>query len=359
MADQRVLGGPEVIGLDWGTSSCRAYLLGNEGAVLARSQGPVDIKPASPGRGGDPAAFDQAFEQFCGGWLDTWPGVPVIACGMVGSRRGWVEAPYRELPADLADPALSVARVHTRRGAELNVIPGLIDLRGLRGVIRGEETQLAGLLDADLGDGEKDVVLPGTHSKWVRLNGSVVTGFTTYLTGEVYGLLSRQSILADLVHPVTRPRWAAFDRGVDVAAEALTTGTGLLGVLFSARTLPLTGAMAETDVADYLSGLVIGTELASARASWIRGDGRPLWSLADAELSARYRRAALRLGWQAVHVLEDAAARGLWRTARAIGLISGRPQRTHPLPAEHTHEDFPAHHLRCPASLALPEDRDR
>ena len=322
MADQRGPSEPEIIGLDWGTSSCRAYLMGHEGVVLARSHGPVDIRPVSPGRGGDPAAFDQAFEQFCGGWLDTWPGLPVIACGMVGSRRGWVEAPYRELPADLVDPALSLARVRTRRGAELNVIPGLVDLRGLRGVIRGEETQLVGLLgeDTGLGSGEGDVVLPGTHSKWVRLKGSVVTDFTTYMTGELYALLSRQSILADLIHPVTRPQWAAFDRGVDVAAEAVTTGTGLLGVLFSARALPLTGAMLETDVADYLSGLVIGSELAGARASWLRGAGGQLWSLADPELSARYRRAALRLGWQTVHVLEDAAARGLWRTARAIGL---------------------------------------
>jgi 2-dehydro-3-deoxygalactonokinase len=321
MADQRALGEPDVIGLDWGTSSCRAYLLGDTGVILARRQGPVDFGPVSPGRGGDPAAFDRAFEAFCGSWLDTWPGLPVIACGMVGSRRGWVEAPYRELPADLMDPALPCARVRTRRGAELNVIPGLIDTSGLRGVMRGEETQLVGLLGAGLSAGEEDVVLPGTHSKWVRLEGTVVTRFTTYLTGELYALLSRHSILADLIRPAARPQWAAFDRGVDTAAEAVSTRTGLLGVLFSARALPLTGAMAETDVAAYLSGLVIGEELASARAAWVRGAGRHLWSLADQDLSARYSRAALRLGWQTVHVIEDAAARGLWGTAQATGLI--------------------------------------
>jgi 2-dehydro-3-deoxygalactonokinase len=324
MANHRALSEPDVLGLDWGTSFCRAYLLGDEGVILARNQGPAGLRSATPGPGGGPAAFDQVFEQLCGGWLDAWPGVPVIACGMVGSRRGWVEAPYRELPADLVDPALSCARVRTRRGAELNVIPGLIDLHGLRGVIRGEETQLAGLLGAGPGTGDADVVLPGTHSKWVRLDGSVVTGFTTYMTGELYALLSRHSILADLIQPATEPQWAAFDRGVDVAAEAVSASTGLLGVLFSARTLPLTGAMAETDVADYLSGLVIGTELASARASWVRGAGSGLWSIGDTGLSVRYRRAALRLGWQSVHVLEDAAARGLWRTARAMGLIRGR-----------------------------------
>ncbi len=171
-------------------------------------------------------------------------------------------------------------------------------------------------------------MLPGTHSKWVRLQGSVVTGFTTFMTGEMYALLTRHSILADLIRPVERPRWAAYDRGVDVAAAAVAAGTSLLDVLFSARTLPLTGAMAKTDVSDYLSGLLIGTELASARASWIRGAGSQLWSVADSGLSARYRRAALRLGWQAVHAVEHAAALGLWRTAGAVGLIGGRQRRT-------------------------------
>jgi 2-dehydro-3-deoxygalactonokinase len=334
MADHRALSEPDVIGLDWGTSSCRAYLLGGQGVILADARGPAGLIPVSAGRPGNPSAFDQSFEELCGTWLDAWPELPVIACGMVGSRHGWIEAPYREVPADLAAPALACARVRTRRGAEVNVIPGLMDPRGLRGVMRGEETQLLGLLGDGLGDGEHDVVLPGTHSKWVRLRGSVVTGFTTFVTGELYGLLTRYSILADLIRPAAQPQWAAFDFGVDIAAEAVVTGAGLLSVLFSARTLPLTGAMAETDVADYLSGLVIGTELASVRTAWAHGSGGQIWNLADSGLSVRYRRAALRLGWHTVHAVEHAAARGLWRTARAIGLIGTSPRR--PVPEEST-----------------------
>jgi 2-dehydro-3-deoxygalactonokinase len=335
MAGCNALTEPDLVGLDWGTSSCRAYLLGREGVILADARAPSGLMAVNAGHPGDPAAFDHVFEELCGGWLNLWPDLPAIACGMAGSRQGWVEAPYRVLPADLADPALACARVRSRRGTEVHVIPGLADPQGLRGVMRGEETQLLG---ANLGEGDHEVVLPGTHSKWARLQGNVVTAFTTFMTGELYALLARHSILATLMRPAPQPRWAAFDRGVDVAAEAVA-GTGLLGVLFSARTLPLTGAMDETDIADYLSGLVIGTELASARRSWVLGPADQLCSVADPELSARYARAAMRLGWHAVHAVENAAARGLWRTAHAIGLVDAPLRKTSP--GSHDHGAHP------------------
>ena len=310
---------PRLIGLDWGTSSCRAYLLGgppqDQGAVLAEAARPAALLSL----GGDPAAFNEVFEGVCGEWLDAWPDLPVIACGMVGSRQGWVEAPYRELPADLAAPGLPCARVRARRGVTVNVIPGLADLRGRRGLMRGEETQLlpAGL---DGGPEEKVVVLPGTHSKWARLHGTVVRGFATYLTGELFALLTRHSVLASLIRPAPEPSWQAFDLGVDAAVEA-AGGPGLLGVLFSARALPMTGAMAESDVADYLSGMIIGAELAGARASGDQEPGGELRVIGDSALAARYGRAALRLGWRRVRATEQAAARGLWLTAHATGLL--------------------------------------
>jgi 2-dehydro-3-deoxygalactonokinase len=311
---------PDLIGLDWGTSSCRAYLLGRNGLPLGETFAPLGVMPLDDGGPPDAAAFDRVFEELCGSWLDAWPHLPVIACGMVGSRQGWVETPYRAVPVDLADPDLACPRVRARRGTEIHVIPGLINPQGLGGVMRGEETQLLG---ADLDGQEHEVVLPGTHSKWARIKGTVVSGFTTFMTGEIYALLIRHSILATLSRPAPRPRWAAFDLGVDVAADAVAGG-GQLGVVFSARTLPLTGAIAESDVADYLSGLVIGTELASVRAGWLHSAPGQLWSFASPQLSARYSRAALRLGWRRVHTVEHAAARGLWRTARAIGLSAGR-----------------------------------
>jgi 2-dehydro-3-deoxygalactonokinase len=310
---------PGLIGLDWGTSTCRAYLLGTpfpaQGPVLSEASRAVDLMSL----GGNPAAFDQVFEELCGGWLDRWPGLPVIACGMVGSRQGWVEAPYRELPADLAAAGLPCAQVRARRGVTVSVIPGLVDLRGQRGVMRGEETQLLG---AGLTVGSQDdqvIVLPGTHSKWVRLHGTVVRGFSTYLTGELFALLSRHSILASLLRPAPEPSWAAFERGVGVAAEA-ATGPGLLGVLFSARALPLTGALAESEVADYLSGMIIGAELAGARATGGYAPDGQLRVIAEPGLAARYEHAAVRLGWRTVRAIDHTAPRGLWLTAQAIGL---------------------------------------
>lgn len=310
---------PGLVGLDWGTSSCRGYLLGapspGQGPVLDAASLAVDLMSL----GGAPAAFDAVFEQLCGRWLDRWPGLPVIACGMVGSRQGWVEAPYRELPADLEAPGLACARVRSRRGVTVNVIPGLVDLGGQRGVMRGEETQLLGAGLTAGGQDDQVIVLPGTHSKWARLRGTVVLGFTTYLTGELFALLTRHSTLASLLRPAAEPRWAAFDRGVDAAAEA-AAGPGLLGVLFSARALPLTGALAEPEVADYLSGLIIGAELAGARATGDRAPDGSLRVVAEPGLAARYQRAALRLGWRAVDTIEHTAPRGLWRAGEAAGL---------------------------------------
>lgn len=320
MPERDAPGEPDLIGLDWGTSSCRAYLVGGNGWPLAETSASLGVMSLDGDGRHDPVIFDRVFEELCGTWLDALPHLPVIACGMVGSRQGWVETPYRALPVDLADPDLVCARVRARRGTQIHVIPGLIDPQGLRGVMRGEETQLLG---ADLDGREHEVVLPGTHSKWARIEGTVVTGFTTFMTGEIYALLTRHSILAALSRPAPQPRWAAFDRGVDVAADAVG-GVGLLGVIFSARTLPLAGAMAESEVADYLSGLVIGTELASVRIGWLHSAPEQLWSIAGPQLSARYSRAALRLGWRQVHAVEHAAARGLWRTARAIGLSPAR-----------------------------------
>jgi 2-dehydro-3-deoxygalactonokinase len=200
-----------LIALDWGTSSLRAYRMDAKGVVLDTRHLPWGImRLPSPSTDGPmppsaAAGFEAAFEQACGDWLRADPGLPVIACGMVGSAQGWAQAPYLELPADPRDIGAQLATVDTHRGATLHIIPGLLQRQGLANVMRGEETQVVGIMDSkavesaagdsEAVEGDADaaddllVGLPGTHCKWVRVRGGRIVEFDTFMTGEVYAAL--------------------------------------------------------------------------------------------------------------------------------------------------------------------------
>lgn len=318
-----------LIALDWGTTSCRAYLLGDDGVILSERRqktGVMAVTAAADLAGTDHAdAFEEAFEVLCGEWLTTWPDLPVIACGMVGSNHGWVETPYRHLPADLAADGIVLTPVTTRRTV-VSIIPGLIEESGLPDVIRGEETQVLGALMGDqchggnAADG-RIVLLPGTHSKWVRVAGTSVTGFTTCMTGEFFSLLSTRSTLSlQSVRP-THTDWAAFARGLELSATPAGNG-GILATAFSARTLVMTGSLHPSQVEDYLSGLLIGSEIAGITRSWLGELPREILLCGEAGLNERYRRALLRFGLSVAHETITAAADGMWRTAIAAGLLT-------------------------------------
>ena len=172
--------------------------------------------------------FAAAFEGLCGRWLDEHGSLPVLACGMVGSSRaGWRRRTARSRSTSSRS---ATSRWRPAAGARSTVL-GIVKRHGLAGVIRGEETQVAAVLGS--ADGA-DLVLPGTHSKWVRTHGSVVTDFTTFMTGEVYGLLVGGSVLGALAERPAGTRWRAFDRGVRVAGGPVRWA-GLLSTAFSAR----------------------------------------------------------------------------------------------------------------------------
>jgi 2-dehydro-3-deoxygalactonokinase len=319
-----------LIAVDWGTTSCRAYLVSAAGDVLDTRSTAAGVSRATGTPGGEARTewFAAAFEGLCGRWLDEHGSLPVLACGMVGSSQGWVETPYRPLPVDLLEAGdLTVAS--SRRG-DVHIVPGIVKRHGLAGVIRGEETQVAAVLEAA---DRADLVLPGTHSKWVRTHGSVVTDFTTFMTGEVYGLLVGGSILGALAERPAAPRWEAFDRGVRVAGGP-DRWAGPLSTAFSARSLVLTGSLEPADVHDYLSGLMVGSELAAVRTGWLEQPARTLLCVGDAALAERYCRAARLLGWPGTETVSDAAPTGLWRTAVAAGLVPA-PQ---PAPAARLRE---------------------
>ena len=321
----------QLIALDWGTTSLRAYKLATGGVVLeqrALSSGIMQLPKTPRVINGRECAdgFELAFDEACGDWLDAQPDLLVIACGMVGSAQGWREAAYCETPANVANLGKSLQTVVSLRGAVVHIVPGVIQRSRLPNVMRGEETQVLGVLQNLPIEAGADLLigLPGSHSKWVDVVDGCITHFDTFMTGEVFAVLSEYSILGRTQQHSATFDALAFDRGVQVAQSA-DGELGVLSTLFSARTLGLTGELSPTAQADYLSGLMIGHELAAlASAQRRRRNNRNLPSIiliGNAQLCARYSRALDACGFANVTLAEQATERGLWQLALAAGLI--------------------------------------
>jgi 2-dehydro-3-deoxygalactonokinase len=294
---------PRLVALDWGTTSLRAYLLGADGVVLDRRAEPSGILNV-PERD-----FAAVYEAITSGWRARHPALPSIAAGMIGSAQGWVEAPYADVPADVGSVARAVSVVPD---AGLRIVPGVAQRGPAPDVMRGEETQLFGAMVEvpELAE-EAVVVLPGTHSKWARLAFGRIEGFTTYMTGELFAVLSRHSILGRLAEGTSAGavEGPAFVRGVRQARDA---GAGLASLVFSARSAVLVGDLPAADSLAYLSGLLIGDEV---RAGLATGQ-RPRALVGDPALGARYAAALGEFGVHDVAILGDTAASGLWEIAR-------------------------------------------
>lgn len=301
-----------LIALDWGTSSLRAYLLGEGGALIEERRQPWGLLHLPEG------GFAAALQGVAGDWLTALPTLPLIASGMVGSAQGWREAPYAGCPADAAALAAQLLRFEALPGVALHIVPG-VRLGGTRpDVMRGEETQVVGLLALQpVPAAHATLLMPGTHSKWVRVDAGHIVDFHTYMTGELFALLREHSILGRPAREAGGGQASdeAFDRGV--AAVRAAGVAGATALLFSARALVLGGQLRAGDSLDYLSGLLIGEELRCALA----GDDAPEPVLVgDVALCARYRRALALFGRSARTAGEGAAAAGLWQIATRAGL---------------------------------------
>jgi 2-dehydro-3-deoxygalactonokinase len=310
---------PYLIGIDWGSSSLRAWLIGTDGAVLdehATGQGASRL--ASHGE------FGAVFDQVAGAWRAAYPALPVVACGMVGSAHGWRDVPYVRCPADAA--ALAQATLAVPDGPV--IVPGLIaDADGAPpDLMRGEETQIVGAMTVqpELRDGSC-IVLPGTHSKWSRVEDGRVTGFATYMTGELFAVLRQHSVLGRLMPADADANRDAFLQGVDAVRDH--GDLGLSHQLFAARTLGVTQRLAPDALAEYLSGLLIGHELHAGLAWRERAGlaGRPLVLVGESRLCMRYEDALRRFGNPADLVLDNVAPAGLLAIARAAGLLTHAP----------------------------------
>lgn len=295
----------KLIAVDWGTTRLRARLLDAAGAVLAEAASDQGIGALS---GGHEAAFEAL--------VSAWPRAPAIMTGMVGSRQGWRESAYVPCPADAGAISAAMTRFQTARGRQIAIVPGLRD--GDSDVLRGEETQIVGLLDSEAGF-TGTVVLPGTHSKWAKLEGGTIVTFATFMSGELFVLLARQSFLR---HSVADPNEAGdlsalpdFRAGVERTAAA-----SFLSALFSVRVRQLLADAKPKDNLAYLSGLVIGGEISAAVASGL--GPMPMRIIAAPALTRAYILALAVHGIEAEELDGDAMALGgLVHLARTIGFL--------------------------------------
>jgi 2-dehydro-3-deoxygalactonokinase len=306
---------PRLIGLDWGTSSLRAYLLADAATVLDVRSRPWGIMHAPPG------GFAAALQDTVGDWLVSYPKLPTIAAGMIGSTQGWAQAPYCPCPAGAKELAAAVTAVVIGTDRVLHIIPGVEQHGDAPNVMRGEETQIAGALALDTTlRAQSLLVLPGTHSKWVAVRDGRIEHFDTYMTGELFAVLRDYSILgrpAQEAEVAQSPFWTDFARGVEVAREA--GESGLMPKLFLARSLVLQGQLGAAASLDFLSGLLIGGEL---RAALCGAPGQSPALIGDAVLCDRYQRAFSQFGVRKVHRLERVTPDGLWHVAVLAGLVT-------------------------------------
>lgn len=284
-----------MIAIDWGTSSFRAYRVNADGAVSDKHTAELGILAVRDGK------FAAALEGQIGAWLDADAG-PIIMSGMIGSRQGWQEAPYAECPAGAAEIARAMVEVRWPQRRAW-IAPGLrcVDAQRLPDVMRGEEVQILGALDR-IPPEPSWICLPGTHSKWVRVENRRVVEFTTHMTGEFFALLKTHSILGRMM----------TDEGFD--AEAFAQGVqrarqsgGLLHHAFGVRTLGLVNGLTSVQASAYLSGLLIGHELVA-----IPRLGRAeLYLLGTPQLTSLYTSALQIYGVTATLLDPDAAVAGM------------------------------------------------
>ncbi|MGN6537318.1 MAG: 2-dehydro-3-deoxygalactonokinase [Mesorhizobium sp.] len=304
---------PAIAAVDWGTTRLRLWLLDGSGTVLAERRGDDGLISARE------KGFAAVLERHLAA-AGAPAALPVIMCGMVGARQGWLEAPYVDVPSPLSAVlrgALSVPDA----GRDIRIVPGMAQrLADAPDVMRGEETQLAGAGLA--GRGRHIVCMPGTHSKWVAVEDGAVTGFGTWPTGELFSVLAAHSILRHSLgeHPAAVTADSpAFRRWCEAA---LADGGDITGRLFSVRAAGLLHGLGPDDAAACLSGLLIGAEIASAGRRYPAGK-QPVALVASGALGVLYS-AALGLAGHAIRPVDadEAVRAGLFAAARENGMIA-------------------------------------
>ncbi len=296
------------LAIDWGTTNLRAWVVGTDGRALRSKDFALGVGKLSPGEAAK-RFFDTVRPEM------SAEDLPTLMCGMIGSNLGWVQVPYLQCPIDMAGLQKGLSRVDTP-GSPVWIVPGLRCQRpdGGPDVMRGEETHVLGWAAADLlrMKGEYLICHPGTHTKWVRLVDGRLESFVTSMTGELFEVLRKYSVLqvrdSDDVQ-------AAFDDGLTAAGD----GSALASRLFTARARVVGGDMSPEWVKSYLSGLLIGAEIVGVPPLLGVRPQTPVAVIGDLKLASHYMRALQASGYVAsLHDGVDAVLAGLKAIAEGV-----------------------------------------
>lgn len=298
---------PAFVAVDWGTSSFRLWLVDRTGHVLAARRSDEGMMAAA--KTGFPGVLQSHLAA-----VGAPDHVPVLVCGMAGAKTGWVEAGYVDTPAPLPAILKQAARV-PGEARDIRILPGIAQRdTNAPDVMRGEETQLLGALGLDAA-GEALVCMPGTHSKWVRVQDGTVARFSTFMTGELFSVVSRETILSLAVARADEAEdVASFKAAAKAAFEAPAFAANLL---FGARSRQLLFGGTPAAARETLSGTLIGVELAAGLSGAVPRAGITL--IASGRLAMLYRLAfdALKVDVNPIDA-DEAVRRGLSMAAAAI-----------------------------------------
>lgn len=320
MSTQALLPHLAWIAVDWGSSNLRAWGLDEHDQVIAHASSDKGMLALTADQ------YEAELLRLVGDWLPTGSQTTVLVCGMAGARQGWLEAAYLPVPTPL-DQLSQGAVKPALNGKHLSVyiLPGLSQtLSGAShfDVMRGEETQLAGLL-SDQDNFSGLVCLPGTHAKWALLEAGSVNGFTTYLTGELYQLLASQSVLKHSVSIDSLDDVACREIFIAAVQEIYKAPHAFSSRLFGLRAQDLldsslpTGTKRGAVLAARLSGLAIGLELSSACRQ--QPDDQSITLIGNQALCQRYTLALNAIGYQTSNMDGDTAVlAGLCLAHRAL-----------------------------------------
>ena len=299
---------PAYVAVDWGTSSFRLWLIGKDGGVIAERRSGEGMTTAAR------TGFSEVLASHLAA-IAAPAGLPVLICGMAGAKQGWVEAGYLDTPAALSAIPAAAVRIPGVE-ADIRILPGLAQREAATpDVMRGEETQLLGAAEK-LGSGDHLVCMPGTHSKWVRLSGGKVQGFSTFMTGELFETIAKNTILSHAIADAGAISGdsAAFREAVTrmVANPAVATSQ-----LFSVRAGSLISGLSPEDAKARLSGTLIGLEISGALS--LVAEGTPVALVVSGGLGALYGQALAAAGISPSVIDADTAVRnGLAAGAKAL-----------------------------------------